>query len=31
MILDFGSRFVVAGALSKKIPSEEDESSLGGK
>ena len=31
MVSDFGSRFVVAGALSKEISSEEDESSLGGK
>ena len=32
MVLDFGSRrFVVAGALSKEISSEKDESSLGGK
>ena len=30
-VLDFGSRLVVAGVLSKEISSEEDESSLGGK
>ena len=30
MVSDFGSRFVVAGVLSKEISLEEDELSLGG-